>query len=311
MLKRALITADIHPYLQQQLENSGWQVILNPDITYEELELIIDHFSLLILTTYLRIDKNIIDHALHLKIIGRVGSGMENVDIAYCKEKGISCFNSPEGNANAVGEHALALLLALYNRITVATNELKSGIFNRESNRGEELDGKTVGIIGFGHTGAAFAKKLSGFDVRILAYDPYKELKQTNIEQTALHHLQQEADIISFHVPYSAETHYYCNAAFLQTCIKKPTIINTSRGSVCETPAILTALKQQTINGYCVDVFEDEPLTKNKIHTTGVYEELLAFPNVIATPHIAGWSRQSKLKLVEILWNKIAEHLAG
>lgn len=311
MLKRALITADIHPYLQQQLENSGWQVILKPDITYEELQLIIDHFSLLIITTYLRIDKNIIDHALHLKIIGRVGSGMENVDIAYCKEKGISCFNSPEGNANAVGEHALALLLALYNRITLANNELKLGIFNRECNRGEELDGKTVGIIGFGHTGAAFAKKLSGFDVRILAYDPYKEIKQTNIEQTALHHLQQEADIISFHVPYSAETHYYCNAVFLQTCIKKPTIINTSRGSVSETPAILTALKQQTINGFCVDVFEDEPLTNNKIHTTGVYEELLTFPNVIATPHIAGWSRQSKLKLVEVLWNKIAKHLAG
>lgn len=311
MLKRALITADIHPYLQQQLENSGWQVILKPDITYEELQLIIDHFSLLIITTYLRIDKNIIDHALHLKIIGRVGSGMENVDIAYCKEKGISCFNSPEGNANAVGEHALALLLALYNRITLANNELKLGIFNRECNRGEELDGKTVGIIGFGHTGAAFAKKLSGFDVRILAYDPYKEIKQTNIEQTALHHLQQEADIISFHVPYSAETHYYCNAVFLQTCIKKPTIINTSRGSVSETPAILTALKQQTISGFCVDVFEDEPLTNNKIHTTGVYEELLTFPNVIATPHIAGWSRQSKLKLVEVLWNKIAKHLAG
>ncbi len=311
MLKRALITADIHPYLQQQLENSGWQVILKPDITYEELQLIIDHFSLLIITTYLRIDKNIIDHALHLKIIGRVGSGMENVDIAYCKEKEISCFNSPEGNANAVGEHALALLLALFNRITLANNELKLGIFNRECNRGEELDGKTVGIIGFGHTGAAFAKKLSGFDVRILAYDPYREIKLTNIEQTTLHHLQQEADVISFHVPYSAETHHYCNAAFLKACDKKPTIINTSRGAVCDTQAILAALKQHTIYGFCVDVFEDEPLTKNKIHHTDVYEELLAFPNVTATPHVAGWSRQSKLKLVEVLWNKIAKHLAG
>ena len=236
---------------------------------------------------------------------------MENVDMAYCIEKGISCFNSPEGNANAVGEHALALLLALYNRITIANNELKLGIFNREYNRGEELDGKTVGIIGFGHTGAAFAKKLMGFDVSILAYDPNKEIKQTNIIQTSLHHLQQEADIISFHVPYSAETHHYCNAAFLQTCIKKPTIINTSRGAVCDTQAILTALRQQTIYGFCVDVFEDEPLTKNKINPTVVYEEILEFPNVIATPHIAGWSRQSKLKLVEVLWNKIAKHLAG
>ena len=307
MNKRVLITADIDNYLQQRFEALGYLVDVKPEIERDELFGIIAEYSILIITTYTKIDAELIDKATNLKIVGRVGSGMENVDVEYCETKNISCVNSPEGNGNAVGEHCLAMLLNLLNNITKANNELKQNIFLREENRGEELDGKTIGIIGYGFTGNAFAKKLRGFDVEILVYDKYKIPTDSFVKIVTLQELQKRCDVISFHVPYNTETHYYCDEQFISDCSKKPIIINTSRGTVVNTIDIINAIETQKINGFCVDVYEDEPITKNKIHSTETYQKLLSFKNVIATPHIAGWTKESKYKLVKILMDKIEE----
>ena len=307
MNKRVLITADIDNYLQQRFEALGYLVDVKPEIERDELFGIIAEYSILIITTYTKIDAELIDKATNLKIIGRVGSGMENVDVEYCETKNISCVNSPEGNGNAVGEHCLAMLLNLLNNITKANNELKQNIFLREENRGEELDGKTIGIIGYGFTGNAFAKKLRGFDVEILVYDKYKIPTDSFVKNVTLQELQKRCDVISFHVPYNTETHYYCDEQFISDCSKKPIIINTSRGTVVNTIDIINAIETQKINGFCVDVYEDEPITKNKIHSTETYQKLFSFKNVIATPHIAGWTKESKYKLVKILMDKIEE----
>ena len=305
MNKRVLITADIDNYLQQRFEALGYLVDVKPEIERDELFGIIAEYSILIITTYTKVDAELIDKATNLKIVGRVGSGMENVDVEYCKTKNISCVNSPEGNGNAVGEHCLAILLNLLNNITKANNELKQNLFLREENRGEELDGKTIGIIGYGFTGNAFAKKLRGFDVEILVYDKYKIPTDSFVKIVTLQELQKRCDVISFHVPYNTETHYYCDEQFISDCSKKPIIINTSRGTVVNTIDIINAIETQKINGFCVDVYEDEPITKNKIHSTETYQKLLSFKNVIATPHIAGWTKESKYKLVKILMDKI------
>ena len=307
MNKRVLITADIDNYLQQRFEALGYLVDVKPEIERDELFGIIAEYSILIITTYTKVDAELIDKATNLKIVGRVGSGMENVDVEYCETKNISCVNSPEGNGNAVGEHCLAMLLNLLNNIIKANNELKQNIFLREENRGEELDGKTIGIIGYGFTGNAFAKKLRGFDVEILVYDKYKIPTDSFVKNVTLQELQKRSDVISFHVPYNTETHYYCDEQFISDCSKKPIIINTSRGTVVNTIDIINAIETQKINGFCVDVYEDEPITKNKIHSTETYKKLLSFKNVIATPHIAGWTKESKYKLVKILMDKIEE----
>ena len=307
MNKRVLINADIDNYLQQRFEALGYLVDVKPEIERDELFGIIAEYSILIITTYTKVDAELIDKATNLKIVGRVGSGMENVDVEYCKTKNISCVNSPEGNGNAVGEHCLAMLLNLLNNITKANNELKQNIFLREENRGEELDGKTIGIIGYGFTGNSFAKKLRGFDVEILVYDKYKIPTDSFVKIVTLQELQKRCDVISFHVPCNTETHYYCDEQFISDCSKKPIIINTSRGTVVNTIDIINAIETQKINGFCVDVYEDEPITKNKIHSTETYQKLLSFKNVIATPHIAGWTKESKYKLVKILMDKIEE----
>lgn len=305
MQKKVLITAEIDNYIQHRFEELGYWVDVKPDIERAELLAIISTYEVLIITTYTKVDKILIDSASNLKIVGRVGSGMENVDIEYCKQKKIACLNSPEGNGNAVGEHCLAMLLNLLNNINKANNELKNNLFLREENRGEELDGKTIGIIGYGHTGQAFAKKLRGFEVAILVYDKYGEACDTFVRNVTLDELQSNSDIISFHVPYNEETHYYCDAAFLKKCTKHPIIINTSRGAIINTIDVLNGLETKNINGLCIDVFEDEPITKNKIHTAETYQKLFSYNNVIATPHIAGWTHQSRYKLSKILMDKI------
>jgi len=311
MHKKALITADIHPYLCEQLEASGFSVDVIPEIDRTHLLEIIPAYSILIITTYTQVDKEVVDKATQLQLIGRVGSGMENVDVAYCTAKNIICINSPEGNGNAVGEHCLAMLLSLLNNIPQANQELKQQIFRREENRGKELDGMTVGIIGYGHTGKAFARKLRGFEVEILVFDPYVTVVDSWVKQVSLTDIQECAEVISFHVPYNRETHHYAGTAFLEQCRMTPVIINTSRGAVADTVVLTEMLEQGKIAGVCIDVFEDEPLTKNKVHVPEVYQRLLAHPRVVATPHIAGWTIASKYKLVKILMDKISVHLSG
>jgi D-3-phosphoglycerate dehydrogenase len=299
--KRALITADIHPYLQQQLEQN-FLVDVEVSISREKLLSIIHQYEIIVITTYLKIDKEVIDRAIQLKIIARVGSGLENVDVVYAVFKNIKVINSPEGNANAVGEHTLGMLLCLLNKINAGNQALKQHIWNRERFRGEELDGKTVGIIGYGHTGAAFAKKLSGFDVEILVNDIEPKPQQNQVDMATI---QRECDIISLHVPYTPQTHHLINSDFIEQCPKNPVIINTSRGSVVDTLAVIGALAHHVIKGFCVDVFEDEPVTSGEIHAATLYDTLFSFNNVVATPHVAGWTVESKYKLAETLWKKM------
>ncbi len=305
MSKKVLITAAIHEYIQQRFEALGYSVDNIPEIDRNRLLEIISDYAVLIITTYTQVDKELIDKAASLKIVGRVGSGMENVDAGYCKQKGIACFSSPEGNANAVGEHSLAMLLNVLNNINKANNELKNRIFLREENRGEELDGKTIGIIGYGHTGHAFAKKLRGFEVDILVYDKYKQAEDSYVKNTSLKEIQEKCDVISFHVPYTHETHHYCDGRFIAGCAKTPVIINTSRGGIIELVSMINALHNKQVRGLCIDVFEDEPITRDKVHCVLEYDMLFSFPNVVATPHIAGWTVESKYKLARILMDKI------
>ncbi|MEZ5036158.1 MAG: NAD(P)-dependent oxidoreductase [Chitinophagales bacterium] len=304
--KKAFITADIHPFLQHQLETK-YIVDVDVAVSREKLLSVIEQYEILVITTYLKVDKELIDKALNLKVVARVGSGLENVDVDYAKSKGIYVINSPEGNANAVGEHTLGILLNLMNKINSSNLALKQQIWNRESFRGEELDGKTIGIIGYGHTGPAFAKKLTGFEVNILINDIV--LKE-QVNQVDIETIQKECDIISLHIPYTPLTHHLINLEFISKCEKKPIVINTSRGSVIDTPAIIHALKHQKIKGFCVDVFEDEPIGAGKKYPPMLYHQLLNFENVVATSHVAGWTIESKYKLVEVLWQKMQDFIA-
>ncbi len=305
MQHNVLITASIHPYLADKLTALGHNVDIKEDIERNELLQIIAKYSVLIITTYTKVDKELIDQATQLQIVGRVGSGMENVDVSYCLTKKIVCLSSPEGNGNAVGEHCLAMLLNLLNNINKAANELKNNRFLREENRGVELDGKTIGIIGYGHTGSAFAKKLKGFDTTILVYDRYHQVADDLVKHVSLCELQQYSDVISFHVPYNESTHYYLNKDFIAQCRRRPIFINTSRGAIANTVDLLDALKNNNTKGVCLDVFEDEPTTKACIHENDIYQKLFSFNNVIATPHIAGWTVESKYKLSKILMDKL------
>jgi D-3-phosphoglycerate dehydrogenase len=294
------------PLMAQKLISIGFTPIEKAGITYEQLLAEIKDYEGIIISTRTKIDKRLIDVAPKLKFVGRVGSGMEHVDIDYCTKKGIRCFSSPEGNANAVGEHCLGMLLALIRNMRRSQNELLQNIWKRKENTGFELDGKTIGIIGFGHTGPAFAKKLQGFDTKLLILDPFKNINETaQIKNSTLSTIQKEADIISFHVPYNKKTHHYIDKIFIANCIKKPILINTSRGAIAKTEDLFFALENDLIRGLCIDVYEDEPLDKGIQNSLGMYKNLISFDNVIATSHIAGWTWEAKEKMINILVEKI------
>lgn len=307
MRYRVLITDHIHPLMAEALADMGFEVDVQPEIDNSALKKIIAPYTGLVISTRTRVDQALVDAATSLKFIGRVGSGMEHVDTAYCTERGIRCFSSPEGNANAVGEHCLGLLLSVLNHISRSHRQMIGGQWIREANRGDELDGKTVGIIGYGHTGPAFARKLRGFDVRILVYDKYQPpAKEGQIIPSKVEEICRKADVISFHVPFTAETRHWINRSFLQSCEKEVVLLNTSRGAIAHTPDLWWGLESGKLRGLGLDVFEDEPIDKGDIYSMEIYHKILEHPLVVATPHIAGWSAQSKELLVKVLADKIA-----
>lgn len=301
-----IITAKVHEILTETLQKKGYTVLYLPQITYDELIGMADQAEGLIVTTRIIIDKDIIDKAPNLKWIGRMGSGMELIDVGYAQSKGITCISSPEGNRNSVAEHALGMLLNLLHKISSSYTEIKNNKWLREENRGTELNGKTVGIIGYGNTGSSFARLLSSFNVTVLACDKYKfdfghdYIKEANLEQVCRY-----ADVISFHVPLTNETNYMAGVEFFNMLQQRPYIINTSRGNVIKTSALIDALQQNIIAGAALDVLGNEKLNSLTAREQEEMNFLTRQPNILLTPHIAGYSVEAFYKMSQVIIEKL------
>jgi D-3-phosphoglycerate dehydrogenase / 2-oxoglutarate reductase len=307
LIKSVLITASVHPFLIEQLTAKGYSINYLPEITYTELQNETESIEGLVVTTRLKIDKNILDRATNLKWIGRIGSGMELIDDTYAIQKNIACISTPEGNRNAVAEHVLGLILNIYNNINKSHQEIKEGKWLRNENRGIELTGKTVGIIGYGNAGSALAKLLQSFNVTILAYDKYKTgLSNDYVKESSIEEIHALADVISLHVPLTSETKHFVNDSFINNLVKKPLLINACRGEVVNTNALISAIKNNKICGAGLDVLENEKLsTYNNIEKEQI-EFLLQQQNVIITPHIAGYSNEAFYKMSAVLLEKLS-----
>jgi D-3-phosphoglycerate dehydrogenase len=307
MAKKVFIAAPIHDVLLETLRVLGYEYDHKEDITQQQALEVIHQYEGVITSTRLHIDKAFIDKALKLKWVGRMGSGMEIIDMPYAEEKGIRCFSSPEGNANAVAEQALGMLLALQHKIFSSHTEMQQGIWHREENRGIEIEGLTAGIIGYGNNGSAFAQKLKALDVKVLALDKYRSgFEEEGItECESIEPIWEHADIISFHLPLTTETEYYFDDAFLNRMQKPFTLLNLSRGKVVTQASLYMGLKSGKIKGAALDVWEIEPIGKMEALMKAQLEEMLQMPNFIATPHIAGYTFQALYKMSYFLAEKI------
>ena len=302
----------VHPVLIERLSVTNNQCVEIVDADFELTKSLISDAEGIVIRSRFPMDAKLLDFAPNLKFIARSGAGMENIDLAYCKSRNIELFNAPEGNRNAVGEHALGMLLALLNNLVVSDAEVRSGKWDREGNRGIELDGKTVGIIGYGNNGEAFAKKLRGFDVQILAYDKYKSnFGNEFVKESTLSELYANADVISFHIPQNEETLFWANDNFFDEVQKPFFLLNLSRGKIVETKALLKAINQGKVLGAGLDVLEFEKSSFENMFDGNMpetFKQLLACKKVILSPHVGGWTTESYFKLSDVLADKIISY---
>ena len=294
MQPQVIFIDTVHPILHQRLENTGYQCIDATDFSKEQCIASIESAKGIVIRSRFRMDEMFLKNAKSLEFIARSGAGMENIDEAYCESRGIELFNAPEGNRNAVAEHALGMLLNLFRHIKKGDAEVRTGIWDREGNRGVELDGKTVGIIGFGNNGSAFARKLSGFDVQVLAYDKYKKAANLGqVEEASMERIFEEADVVSFHVPQTEETLFWGNADFFNYFAKPIYLLNMSRGKIVKTHDLLDAIDAGKVRGACLDVIEFESSSFSEIDKNETLNRLLNHSKVLLSPHIAGWTQES------------------
>jgi D-3-phosphoglycerate dehydrogenase len=300
MANKVFIATKTHPVLNSQLSSAGYICVSSNEAS---LLAIADELVGIITSNNLEITADLIDQLPQLQWVGRLGSGMEIIDVEYARAKGIACFSTPQGNANAVAEQALGMLLALNHNILKSHLEVKAGIWERERNRGIELEGKTAGIIGYGNNGMAFAEKLRCMGVSVLAYDKYKSgFDEPGIQSCqTLEPIWEQANILSFHVPLNAETYHYFNKSWLQKMQQPITLLNLSRGSVVETEVVLTGMLSGKIVGAALDVWEQEPLPMAPKEYKSTADALLKLPNFIGTPHIAGYTYEALYKMSYML----------
>lgn len=303
---KAIVLEQLHPVLFEVLNKNNIQVINAVGFSEEKIKNHLKDIDILIVRSK-KIDKAMIDAAPYLKIIGRAGAGMENIDVQYAQSKGIICLNSPEGNRDAVAEHIIGMLLMLLNNLKKADNEVRQNIWDRKNNWGLEIKEQTVAIIGYGNTGSTLAKKLCGFECNILVYDKYKAISDKYVKQSTLKDIYENADIVSIHLPLTEETYYYADEKFFERFKKNIYFINTSRGKCLKTSALVNAIKSGKVKGACLDVLEYEDISFEKMNDiqTENFEYLKKSDKVILTPHIAGWTFQSYEKISKILAEKI------
>ena len=296
-----------HELLKNELEKLGFKNYFDLISTKKEVEKKIWEYQGIILRSRIEIDKRFIDSCKNLKFIARVGSGLENIDTDYAKKKNIEIISAAEGNANAVGEHALGMLLSLLNKIIKSNNEINQNIWEREQNRGIELDGKTIGIIGYGNTGKSLAKKLSGFNVRVLCNDIIEDVSDKYATQVSISEIMKSCDIVSLHTNLNDSSFHLINKHFINNCKKSFFLINTSRGECLKTSDIVDGIKTGKILGACLDVIENESKSFEFLNINSDFEYLKKSEKVVLSPHIAGWSIESKLKLAQVVLEKIKD----
>jgi D-3-phosphoglycerate dehydrogenase / 2-oxoglutarate reductase len=314
-IRKVLFVDDAHPVLKAELTAMGFSCDEFTGSTAADCRFVISDYFGAVIRSKITFDAAMLDAASQLRFIARVGAGMESIDIEYATQKGIVCFNSPEGNRDAVAEHALGMLLSLLNNLNRADAEVRKGIWRREANRGIEIKDKTIGIIGYGNMGGAFAQRLKGFGCKILAYDKYKSgFSDEFVTECEMETIYTETDILSLHVPLTAETRYLVDENYINRFVKNFWLINTSRGPVVNTAALVDALKSGKVNGAALDVLEYEKSSFEAMDAEAFPEplkQLVAFDNVILSPHIAGWTVESKYKLAKVLADKIRIHFFG
>ena len=312
-MKKVLVTDYVHGSLMSGFRNLGYHPVYAPEITLETVHEVISEFHGVVINTKIRTDRALLEKGVQLEFVARLGSGKDIIDLPAAAALGIEVITSPEGNRNAVAEHAMGMLLCLANQICTGNREVRDFYWNREKNRGFELEGKTIGIIGFGNTGRAFAGKFENWRTTVLAYDKYKERYAEDfsfVKETSLEEIREKADIISFHVPLTEETRRMVDAGFISKCRRGVILLNTSRGKIMDEDALIEGMENGHLGGLCMDVFANEDPNSYTEEEKKRYKRLFSIDGTVFSPHVAGWTTESKRKIAETIIQKVKSHFS-